>query len=52
MMFEINLIDRETTDIGEDYGSFYYNEDQYRGLLNEAIVLCGTRPRRRPMRWC
>ncbi len=37
MMFEINLIDRETTGIGEDYGSFYYNEDQYRGLLQDAI---------------
>ncbi|MEM7582683.1 MAG: TonB-dependent receptor [Acidobacteriota bacterium] len=38
MMFEINLIDRETTNIGEDYGSFYYNESQYRGLLNDAIA--------------
>ena len=32
MMFEINLIDREASDIGEDYGSFYYNIDQYIGL--------------------
>ena len=32
MMFEINLIDRETTGIGEDYGSFYYNIDQYIAL--------------------
>jgi len=32
MAFEINLIDRETTDIGEDYGSFYYNEQQYLDL--------------------
>ncbi|MCG8456243.1 MAG: TonB-dependent receptor, partial [Holophagales bacterium] len=37
MMFEINLIDRETSDIAEDYGSFYYNEEQYRDLLQEAI---------------
>ncbi len=37
MMFEINLIDRETTGIGEDYGSFYYDEGQYRDLLNDAI---------------
>lgn len=29
MMFEINLIDRETTGIGEDYGSLYYNLDDY-----------------------
>ncbi len=29
MMFEINLIDRETTDIAEDYGSLYYNIDDY-----------------------
>jgi len=29
MMFEINLIDRETTSIGEDYGSLYYNEADY-----------------------
>ena len=32
MMFEINLIDRETSDIGEDYGSLYYNAAQYAGL--------------------
>ncbi|NNC41139.1 MAG: TonB-dependent receptor, partial [Acidimicrobiia bacterium] len=32
MMFEINVVDRQTTDIGEDYGSFYYNVDQYIGL--------------------
>ncbi len=32
MMVEINYIDRETTDIGEDYGSFYYNIDDYVGL--------------------
>ncbi|MEM7515417.1 MAG: TonB-dependent receptor [Planctomycetota bacterium] len=37
MMFEINLIDRQTSDLAEDYGSFYYNEAQYRGLLNDAI---------------
>ena len=37
-MFEINLIDRETSDIAEDYGSFYYNEAQYRGLLEDAIA--------------
>ena len=34
MMFEINYIDRETTDIGEDYGSFYYNASQYGGSLS------------------
>ncbi len=33
MMFEVNYIDRETTDIGEDYGSFYYNASQYGGSL-------------------
>lgn len=40
MMFEINLIDRQTSDIGEDYGSFYYNEAQYRALLEDAINEC------------
>ena len=29
MMAEINLIDRETSDIAEDYGSVYYNAAQY-----------------------
>ena len=29
MMFEINLIDRETTGIGEDYGSLYYDPEEY-----------------------
>ncbi len=29
MMFEVNLIDRETTSIGEDYGRIYYDVDQY-----------------------
>ena len=29
MMFEINLIDRETADILEDYGSIYYNGADY-----------------------
>ena len=29
MMFEINLIDRETTNLAEDYGSIYYVADQY-----------------------
>lgn len=32
MMFEINLIDRETTGIAEDYGTLYYNIDDYIGL--------------------
>jgi len=32
MMFEVNLIDRETNDIGEDYGSLYYNAAQYAAL--------------------
>lgn len=32
MMVEINLIDRETSDIGEDYGSLYYNAAQYASL--------------------
>jgi hypothetical protein len=32
MMFEVNLIDRETSDIGEDYGSLYYNAAQYAAL--------------------
>ncbi|MCH7667087.1 MAG: TonB-dependent receptor [Acidobacteria bacterium] len=41
MMFEINLIDRETTDIGEDYGSFYYNADQY---VNSAGGTLGGGP--------
>ncbi len=31
MMFEVNLIDRETSDIGEDYGSIYFNATQYAG---------------------
>ena len=35
MMFEVNLIDRSTTDIGEDYGSFYYNPTQYGGDLTD-----------------
>ncbi len=35
MMFEINLIDRETTDIGEDYGAFYYRAEQYGGDIND-----------------
>jgi len=35
MMFEVNLIDRQTADIGEDYGSFYYNAAQYGGDLND-----------------
>jgi len=35
MMFEINLIDRQTNDIGEDYGSFYYRADQYGGDIND-----------------
>ena len=43
MMFEINLIDRETTDIGEDYGSFYYNQAQYSGLIQDAIDNCASR---------
>ena len=29
MMFEINLIDRETTNIGEDFGRIYYDVSQY-----------------------
>lgn len=33
MMFEVNLIDRETTNIGEDYGRIYYDIDQY---INEG----------------
>lgn len=32
MMFEVNLIDRELSDIGEDYGSLYYNAAQYSAL--------------------
>ncbi len=36
MMIELNYIDRETTDIGEDYGSFYYNASQYGGDLSAA----------------
>jgi hypothetical protein len=32
MMFEVNWIDRETDNIGEDYGSIYYLEDQYATL--------------------
>ena len=43
MMFEVNLIDRETTDIGEDYGSFYYNQAQYQGLIQGAIDECNLR---------
>jgi hypothetical protein len=35
MMFEVNLIDRSTTDIGEDYGAFYYREEQYGGDLTD-----------------
>ncbi|MEM7352040.1 MAG: carboxypeptidase regulatory-like domain-containing protein [Acidobacteriota bacterium] len=31
MMFEINLIDRETTGIAEDFGSIYYDAAQYAG---------------------
>ena len=38
MMFEINLIDRETNDIGEDYGSFYYNLAQYIDLGGDPTV--------------
>jgi len=29
MMFEVNLIDRGTSNIGEDFGSIYYDVDQY-----------------------
>lgn len=29
MMFELNLIDRETSGIAEDYGSLYYNIDDW-----------------------
>ena len=29
--------DRETTGIGEDYGSLYYNQGQYSGLIQDAI---------------
>ena len=29
MMFEVNYIDRETTGIAEDYGSLYYDIDDY-----------------------
>lgn len=32
MMFEVNLIDRELSDVGEDYGSLYYNAAQYAAL--------------------
>ena len=32
MMFEVNLIDRETADIMEDYGNLYYDPDVYAGL--------------------
>ena len=32
MMFEINLIDRETSGIAEDYGTLYYNVDDYIAL--------------------
>ena len=32
MMFEINLIDRETTDIAEDYGSLYFDANRYANL--------------------
>lgn len=31
MMIEVNLIDRETSDIGEDYGRIYYDAAQYAG---------------------
>jgi hypothetical protein len=31
MMFEINLIDRETSDIAEDYARIYYDIEQYAG---------------------
>ncbi|MEM7350872.1 MAG: TonB-dependent receptor [Acidobacteriota bacterium] len=31
MALEVNLIDRETTNIGEDYGRIYYDIDQYAG---------------------
>ncbi len=34
MMFEVNLIDRETSNIGEDYGRIYYDIDQY---INEGF---------------
>jgi hypothetical protein len=37
MMIEVNLIDRSTENIGEDYGSLYYDEEQYRGLIQDAI---------------
>jgi hypothetical protein len=32
MMFEINLIDRETNDVGEDFGRIYYDIEQYASL--------------------
>ena len=35
MMIEVNLIDRETADIMEDYGSIYYNPSDYAGDLND-----------------
>jgi len=35
MMVELNLIDRETADILEDYGSLYYDPSQYGGDLND-----------------
>lgn len=38
MMFEINLIDRETSDIAEDFGALYYDESLYLGLLGDAIA--------------
>ncbi len=39
MMFELNLIDRETADILEDYGSLYYNPADYDGDLNASDAL-------------
>jgi hypothetical protein len=39
MMFEINLIDRETTGIAEDYGSIYFDASQYTGDFNASDAL-------------
>jgi hypothetical protein len=41
MMFEVNLIDRETSDIGEDFGSIYYDAAQYSaaGDINDPNTL-------------
>ncbi len=39
MMFEVNLVDRQTSAIGEDYGSFYYNAAQWGGDLNDPNSL-------------